>query len=96
MALAIGVLPLLSTPMPPDRSRWFGWAPRISGDRWSFWFSKSLGVASVSLAGLIDLCIAENERRLAGYDPRLLRPNVVPRLMRLVRRLLPTPKAAPA
>ena len=39
---------------------------------------------------LIDLCLAENERRMAGYDPRLLRPTTVPRLARLVRRLLAT------
>ncbi len=38
---------------------------------------------------LIDLCLSENERRMAGYDRRLLRPMTVPRLARLVRRLLP-------
>ena len=38
---------------------------------------------------LIDLCLSENERRMAGYDRRLLRPTTVPRLARLVRRLLP-------
>jgi hypothetical protein len=58
--------------------------------------SKTLGAAPLSLRGLIDICLAENERRLAGYDPRLLRPRVVPRLMRLFLRLLPPPKAAPA
>jgi hypothetical protein len=56
--------------------------------------SRALGAAPVSLAGLIDLCLAESERRLAGYDPRLLRPAVVPRLMRLLRRFLPAPRAA--
>jgi hypothetical protein len=56
--------------------------------------SKSLGAAPVSLAGLIDLCLSENERRLEGYDHRLLRPAVVPRLMRLIRRCLRAPKAA--
>jgi hypothetical protein len=38
---------------------------------------------------LIDLCLAENERRMAGYDRRLLRPETVPRLARWARRLLP-------
>jgi hypothetical protein len=38
---------------------------------------------------LIELCLAENDRRMAGYDQRLLRPLTVPRLARLVRRLLP-------
>jgi hypothetical protein len=50
--------------------------------------SKSLGAVDLSAAALIDICLAENDRRLAGYDPRLLRPNVVPRLMRFARRLM--------
>ncbi|MGA8551310.1 MAG: ferritin-like domain-containing protein [Stellaceae bacterium] len=49
--------------------------------------SKSLGAVDLSAAALIDICLAENDRRLSGYDPRLLRPNVVPRLMRFARRL---------
>jgi hypothetical protein len=38
----------------------------------------------------------ENERRMAGYDPRLLRPQAMPRLLRFVRRFLRTPAPAPA
>ncbi|HZR35636.1 MAG TPA: hypothetical protein VFA75_09700 [Nevskia sp.] len=38
---------------------------------------------------LIDLCLAENDRRMAGYDRRLLRPLTVPRLAKLARRLMP-------
>jgi hypothetical protein len=38
---------------------------------------------------LIDLCLAENDRRMAGYDQRLLRPLTVPRLAKLARRLVP-------
>lgn len=38
---------------------------------------------------LMELCLAENERRMAGYDERLLRPAVVPFFARLARRLLP-------
>ncbi len=38
---------------------------------------------------LIDLCLAENDRRMAGYDRRLLRPLTVPRLARLARRFVP-------
>jgi hypothetical protein len=37
---------------------------------------------------MIDLCLAENERRMAGYDSRLLRPNTVPALAKWVRRFL--------
>ena len=38
---------------------------------------------------LIKLCLAENDRRMAGYDQRLLRPMTVPRLARFARKLLP-------
>jgi len=34
---------------------------------------------------LMDVCLAENDRRLAGYDSRLIRPTTVPRLVRLAR-----------
>src|SRR5215469_14885253 len=47
--------------------------------------SKSVSAADLSPGALIDVCLAENDRRLSGYDPRLLRPAVVPRLLRFVR-----------
>jgi len=50
--------------------------------------SKSLGAVELSPAALIEICLAENERRLSGYDPRLLRPNVVPCLMRVAHRFM--------
>ncbi|RQS08302.1 ferritin-like domain-containing protein [Burkholderia sp. Bp9002] len=37
---------------------------------------------------LIELCLAENDRRMAGYDKRLLRPMFVPRMARFALRLL--------
>jgi hypothetical protein len=49
---------------------------------------KSLAAFDLSPAALIEICLAENERRLSGYDPRLLRPNVVPPLMRIAAHLL--------
>jgi hypothetical protein len=49
--------------------------------------SKSVG-AELSPAALIEVCLAENDRRFAGYDPRLLRPEFVPRVMRFARRFL--------
>jgi hypothetical protein len=55
---------------------------------------KAVGAVDLSVRDLIDVCLEENERRLSGYDPRLLRPNVVPRLMRLSRRFMQRPKAA--
>jgi len=49
-----------------------------------------LAVAEIDMAPaeLLDLCLAENERRMAGYDPRLLRPQFIPLLVRFVRRFL--------
>jgi hypothetical protein len=47
----------------------------------------------LSPRALIELCLTENERRMAGYDARLLRPTTVPWLARIARRVLPRPKA---
>jgi hypothetical protein len=58
--------------------------------------SKAVGAVDLSVAALIDICLEENERRLSGYDPRLLRPNLVPRLMRLVRSFTRRRTATPA
>jgi hypothetical protein len=49
---------------------------------------KAIGNGNVSAAALIDICLSENERRFAGYDGRLLRPRVMPCLMRFARRFL--------
>jgi hypothetical protein len=39
----------------------------------------------IDTAELLDICLSENDRRMAGYDPRLLRPTTVPRLVRFAR-----------
>jgi len=57
--------------------------------------SKSVGV-DASPAELMDICLAENDRRLAGYDPRLLRPRFVPAMVRLARRFMGKAKAGTA
>jgi hypothetical protein len=48
------------------------------------------GAAAVGVAlkprELMELCLAENDRRLQGYDPRLLRPRLVPLAVRLAIR----------
>lgn len=49
--------------------------------------------ADLDMAELMGLCLAENDRRLDGYDRRLLRPAIMPPLVRcalwLMRRLRP-------
>jgi|SRR5579871_1300026 len=55
--------------------------------------AKDLGV-EITLPALIDTCHAENERRLGVYDLRLLRPNFVPLMARLARRLMRSPRPA--
>jgi hypothetical protein len=58
--------------------------------------SKAVADVDLSPAALIDVCLRENEKRLAGYDRRLLRPVVMPFLTRLIRRFLRNPRAAEA
>jgi len=41
---------------------------------------------------MIEICLAENAARMAGYDTRLLRPNVMPRLARLALKVMPKKK----
>ena len=49
--------------------------------------AKSVG-DDIDVAALIELCLAENNRRMSRYDKRLLRPFAVPALARLVRRFM--------
>ena len=42
-----------------------------------------------SLREFLELCLSENERRLSQYDPRLLRPTMVPSVIRQVVKVLP-------
>jgi hypothetical protein len=49
--------------------------------------AKAVG-GDIDVAELIDLCLAENERRMGAYDRRLLRPFAVPALAKLARRFM--------
>jgi hypothetical protein len=58
--------------------------------------TKAVADVDLPLPTLIDICLVENDRRMAGYDPRLLRPTAVPRLVRFARRFMRTPRPAAA
>lgn len=60
------------------------------GNNFTMTGHESFGI-DLDLAGLMALCFGENERRLAGYDTRLLRPAVMPRLVRLALKLMRRP-----
>jgi hypothetical protein len=59
--------------------------------------AEQMGI-DIDVAELMDVCVAENDRRLGKYDPRLVRPNFVPRMVRLARStfLKPAKKVAAA
>ena len=57
--------------------------------------AQDLGV-EITIPELMDICLAENDRRLGVYDKRLLRPDFVPFMVRLARRFMRTPKPAQA
>ncbi|GLQ48156.1 hypothetical protein GCM10007862_32070 [Dyella lipolytica] len=45
---------------------------------------EQMGI-DLKVGELIDICLAEDKRRMDGYDSRLLRPTFVPRLARIAR-----------
>jgi hypothetical protein len=49
--------------------------------------AKAIG-DDINIAQLLDVCLAENERRMSAYDRRLLRPFAVPALARFARRFM--------
>jgi hypothetical protein len=48
-----------------------------------------------SLRSFLETCLEENDKRLSLYDPRLLRPMLVPSVVRKVVRVLPRRKSSP-
>ncbi len=48
---------------------------------------EGLGI-DLTPRAFMELCLQENERRMARYDPRLVRPQIVPRFVRTLRPLL--------
>jgi hypothetical protein len=49
--------------------------------------AKAIGT-DIDVAELVDICLAENRRRMSVYDRRLLRPFAVPALAKLARRFM--------
>jgi hypothetical protein len=47
----------------------------------------SVGV-DIDVGPFMDLCLAENDRRMGQLDPRLLRPTLMPSLVRFARRFM--------
>jgi len=62
--------------------------PPDSSDNFTLSAHQEVG-ESVTLHSLLEMCLRENERRMAQYDARLLRPRLVPVLARFAYRVLP-------
>jgi hypothetical protein len=50
--------------------------------------AKAVSAEAFSMPGMLALCLAENDRRFAGYDARLRRPTTAPGLARFALRLM--------
>lgn len=66
-------------------------ALRVKGaaEQDNFTMNAHAQFGDISPRGFVELCLRENERRLAPYDPRLLRPQLVPGLARALLATLP-------
>jgi hypothetical protein len=65
-----------------------GGKPQAQDNNFTLTGSKAVSDIDISVGGLMGICLAENDRRFAGYDPRLLRPTTTPALARFARRFL--------
>lgn len=61
------------------------------GSEAGFEMTSHSAFEDITARRFFELCLSENDRRLAVYDPRLLRPTLVPRTVRLVLSFLPGP-----
>ena len=68
----------------------------VTGDDNNFTVNGAEEVGGdIEITALMDLCLSENDRRLGGYDARLLRPRFVPAMVRLARRFMKAPRPKP-
>jgi hypothetical protein len=47
--------------------------------------TKEVTNIQISLPDFMELCLEEDDRRFAGYDPRLLRPTTTPAIAKVIR-----------
>ena len=78
-----------------DMAKGMGDSSKAQENNFTLNGSQELGV-EVAFPELAAICLAENERRLAAYDPRLIRPRFVPGAMRLILKLIGRRKAGAA
>ena len=69
-----------------DMAKGMGESSKAQENNFTLNGSKELGV-EVTFSELASICLAENDRRLGQYDPRLIRPHFVPGVIRLVLKL---------
>lgn len=60
----------------------------IDGDNFTSKGHEALSGDNMTPGRFMDLCLAENKRRLGYYDRRLLQPVAMPRLVRALRRFM--------
>jgi hypothetical protein len=76
-------------------ARGMGDASKAQENNFTLNGSKELGV-EVTFPELARICLAENDRRLSIYDPRLKRPRFVPAMIRLALKFAGKPQPAEA
>jgi hypothetical protein len=69
-----------------------GMAESVDGDNFTRTGADAAGV-SLDPRSFLETCLAEHDRRFAGYDPSLLRPQLMPNLSRALCWILPRGKA---
>jgi len=60
-----------------------------AGDDFTMQVPDEIGAGDISVKKLALTCMGENDRRLAPYDPELLRPKIVPSLVGVALRFVP-------
>jgi hypothetical protein len=63
-------------------------ALRVGSAEDNFTMSAADSLGDISAKTLIEICLRENDRRLARYDPRLLRPTLMPSMARAMLKVL--------